>query len=455
MPQHDYVIANGNGSTVRADINAVLLAIAQGNSGATAPTTTYAHMYWVDTTTTPPLLMQRDASDAAWIYKGYVSALDLPSQGLVHETGTPAMTVTMNPFRLIQADGTIVSQNAQTSGTITAPAANPRIDVIVVDANTGAIGVITGSEAASPSIPALTAGKIPMAYVTLATATTEITDDLITDYRIWMSQAHGMGEALMADGSVAATAALPMGGQKITGGSAGTAATDFVILSQVAELDPFTTISIVDDFIVAFEDTTDGILQSQLQWQAQGNVAVSQGPNEDTNPGTVALSTSTSSTGGGSISTGHTPIVVGAGAVSIGAVINLADLASVGEDYDFAFGIASSLVSAGTPSDGIYFRYERGTDTEWLYACRASSTGSETASGVTVAADWVKLEIEINADATSVVFKIDGSTVGTVTTNIPSANLQPEFAIKKSAGTTARVAYVDLFRYRQVLTTGR
>ncbi len=65
MSQHDYIIANADGATVRADINSVLAAIVSQNSGATAPTTTFAYMWWFDTTTA--ILKQRNATDSGWI----------------------------------------------------------------------------------------------------------------------------------------------------------------------------------------------------------------------------------------------------------------------------------------------------------------------------------------------------------------------------------------------------
>lgn len=72
---------------------------------------------------------------------------------------------------------------AQDSGTITAPASNPRIDRAVVDIGTGAISIITGTEAGSPVAPAIPLGKLPVAQILLATSTTTITNSLITDER--------------------------------------------------------------------------------------------------------------------------------------------------------------------------------------------------------------------------------------------------------------------------------
>ena len=65
MAQHDYVIANGTGAAVRSDLNNALAAIVSNNSGATEPTTTYAYMWWPDTST--GLLKLRNGANNAWI----------------------------------------------------------------------------------------------------------------------------------------------------------------------------------------------------------------------------------------------------------------------------------------------------------------------------------------------------------------------------------------------------
>ena len=71
MSQHDYVIANGTGAAVRSDLNNALAAIVSQNSGATAPATTYAYMWWADTTT--GLLKIRNAANNAWVTIGSLS----------------------------------------------------------------------------------------------------------------------------------------------------------------------------------------------------------------------------------------------------------------------------------------------------------------------------------------------------------------------------------------------
>jgi hypothetical protein len=65
MAQHDGDIANQLFPNVRADLNAALVALMTSNSGATAPTTTFASMWWYDTST--DILKIRNKTNTAWI----------------------------------------------------------------------------------------------------------------------------------------------------------------------------------------------------------------------------------------------------------------------------------------------------------------------------------------------------------------------------------------------------
>jgi len=65
MAQHDYVIANQSGSAFRADLNNALSATVTGNSGSSAPSTTYAYMIWNDTTSNQRKI--RNSANNAWI----------------------------------------------------------------------------------------------------------------------------------------------------------------------------------------------------------------------------------------------------------------------------------------------------------------------------------------------------------------------------------------------------
>ena len=77
MSQDDQSVANSDGATVRADINANLQALASCSSGTSAPGTTWPNQLWFDTTADQWKI--RDAANTAWIVLG----------GLVTTTWTP------------------------------------------------------------------------------------------------------------------------------------------------------------------------------------------------------------------------------------------------------------------------------------------------------------------------------------------------------------------------------
>ena len=85
MAQHDYVIANGTGAAVRSDLNAGFAAIVSQNSGATAPSTTYAYQSWADTSA--GVMKMRNGANNAWIT---LYQLDGEWTSIAFENGTAA-----------------------------------------------------------------------------------------------------------------------------------------------------------------------------------------------------------------------------------------------------------------------------------------------------------------------------------------------------------------------------
>jgi hypothetical protein len=90
MAQHDYVISNGSGATVRADLNDALAAIVSQNSGSTQPATTYAYQLWVDTTT--GLYKIRNSANNGWITIGTLASTNLGLATLASPTFTGTIT---------------------------------------------------------------------------------------------------------------------------------------------------------------------------------------------------------------------------------------------------------------------------------------------------------------------------------------------------------------------------
>jgi hypothetical protein len=73
----DYVLANQSGANFRSELNSVLAAVVSQNSGSTAPSTTYAYQFWIDTGVSPALLKLRNGANNAWITVGDVTAANL------------------------------------------------------------------------------------------------------------------------------------------------------------------------------------------------------------------------------------------------------------------------------------------------------------------------------------------------------------------------------------------
>jgi len=89
MSQHDFSIANQTASNARADINNALQALASNNSGNSAPSTTYANMWWYENDTN--LLKIRNESDNAWISVAYLDGSNweiLDNTNVVNTSGT-------------------------------------------------------------------------------------------------------------------------------------------------------------------------------------------------------------------------------------------------------------------------------------------------------------------------------------------------------------------------------
>jgi hypothetical protein len=141
-------------------------------------------------------------------------------------------------------------------------------------------------------------------------------------------------------------------------------------------------------------------------------------------------------------------------------LVRVADLSTAGEEYALFFG-GTQTPTLITAAEGIYIKYARGTSVNWIYNCRSASTGTEQVSSVAVTEDaWWRLRIVINAAASSVEFfaGVAGgalTSLGTVTTNIPTGFQAPTLLMKKSAGTTARVGYVDYMFFQKTISGGR
>lgn len=100
--QHDYVLDNQSGANFRADLNSALEAIVSVNSGNFAPATKYKFQYWIDTSTTPPTLKQRNKDNNAWIILGTIGGQQLFTDGT---EANPSISFSNDPDTGLRRDG--------------------------------------------------------------------------------------------------------------------------------------------------------------------------------------------------------------------------------------------------------------------------------------------------------------------------------------------------------------
>lgn len=117
-----------------------------------------------------------------------------PTSGLVAGAALPAGLSAMKILvdaGLILYGGVLTSVAQQLSALFTAPVTNPRIDRVVYDPTTGLISNVTGTEAGSPTPPAIPGGQMPCAQVSLIVGQTVIGNSSITPERTLVPASSG------------------------------------------------------------------------------------------------------------------------------------------------------------------------------------------------------------------------------------------------------------------------
>ena len=153
MATHDYVIANADGATVRADINSVLQAVASNNSNASDPSTTYAYQWYFDTGDGG--LKIRNSANSGYITVGTFTA-----------SATTIVNTDANQTFTLAQRGSLTTTNSTTGGAITLDMANNNYFKLSDNAGNGSLGSDNSGVYTLANPSNLTAGQSGSIFVT-------------------------------------------------------------------------------------------------------------------------------------------------------------------------------------------------------------------------------------------------------------------------------------------------
>lgn len=140
------------------------------------------------------------------------------------------------------------------------------------------------------------------------------------------------------------------------------------------------------------------------------------------------------------------------------ATYKLLALSNATDEYDFYVGIGD-VTTTSPNNNAVTFRYDRNTSVNWIMEACNNGTCTDTASSTAVAAgSWMRLGITVNAANTLATYYVDGVSIGTVSTNIPTSARVVYFIEKmlRSAGTSVSVQiYNDYIYFWEILNAAR
>jgi hypothetical protein len=226
---------------------------------------------------------------------------------------------------------------------------------------------------------------------------------------------------------------------------------------------------VVDNFrqiYRVFEDFTNASATSlsigDLGWTRTVNGTVANltkpNPTAQNEVGLISATTGTTAGGRATVSLGTALLYFGGGETEYEWRAKVATLSDETNTFVFYCGLGSNA-GAGDMGNGVYFEYRQTSSPNWRYKTATNNTRSDGTSSVAVVANtWYRLKAVVNATGSSVEFFIDDVSVGTLTSNIPTASNRlsaPLMKIEKTVGTTARTAQADYFYLSRAFTTHR
>lgn len=226
--------------------------------------------------------------------------------------------------------------------------------------------------------------------------------------------------------------------------------------SAIRWYNPRNTYFIHEDF-VGWMDTSLAQVNSALLYPSTGTVSTSIPGADQNHPGVVSLNTGAAPTVSG-INSPPNSLLFGGGRMILNFLVQIPTLSTAAERFILYMGFGDALL-AGEFVDGAYFVYSDNINSgNWRASTSSNSVRTTLDSATAVNTGWNLLTIDMNAAGSSVEFFINGSSIGTIATNIPTGAAREtgiNFKIDKTVGAGTGSVYFDFVTFYNLLTTTR
>lgn len=264
------------------------------------------------------------------------------------------------------------------------------------------------------------------------------------------------GQLLIGSGSGAPAAATLTAGTGITITNAANAITLAVTNPLTASTVDGAVVGSFGDAIVSISPQTyfhlydDCIATAPWDFRSSGTGAQCQLSTIDSShPGVFLMTPGTTNSGNatlqysGASGSQGTYLLMGGGNFTWTCYYYIGTLGTAGNQYSLIIGMHDGN-EYNYLNNGFYFTYAQGTSANWQFSMSNGGTASSTTSSLAVTTGWHLFQI--NGTTSAATFSVDGTSLGTQSTNYPTNGISPCAAETiKSSGTSALNFYIDWF----------
>lgn len=220
-------------------------------------------------------------------------------------------------------------------------------------------------------------------------------------------------------------------------------------IEEAKEMNPSNRVVLYDEFLGANNAGSIGELSWTVTTNGTNAKASQLAVSSAQDFGVIGINIGTVLSGRINLTLGTAGVVAGSGAITSEFRVLIPTLATALQDYNMYMGLGNTT-AAGEPTNGIYFKYSRGTSPNWLFTTAAGGSRT-TVTGAAISANkWYKLKYIVNSTGTAATFYVDGVSAASITSNIPSAtanNCAPMFKMNNvlGIGTSSKALNIDYF----------